>query len=236
MGLIDKTVPRLTSSSMSQSTSMLGKLASAAGGKLAAGVARSAMAALQSASGMRFDPVPAYLFSIEISGVLVGLFTECGGLGMTRDVKSVQEGGVNDHVHKLPGKVSYDNITLKRGLSLSRALWDWMRVGQYDFQVQRTNLSIIQGAPGHNLATAVIEAAGAGSGMLHGLLGQGFGTVKNWSVEDAYPVHWKASGLDVSSGKTVIETLEIAHHGLSLSYDVLTPMSLTAGLGTLFTS
>jgi len=234
MGLIDKSVPRLTSSSAGQSTSTLSKLASAAGGKLASGATKAAISALQSASGMRFDPAPAYLFGVEISGIVVGLFTECSGLGMTRDVKSVEEGGVNDHVHKLPGMVSYDNITLKRGLSLSRALWDWMRVGQYDFQVQRANLSIIQGAPGHNLATAVMGAAGLESDLLTGVLGQGFGTVKNWSVDDAYPVRWKASGLDVSSGETVIETLEIAHHGLSLSYDVLTPMSLTAGLGTLF--
>jgi phage tail-like protein len=235
MGLIDKSVPRLTSSSMSLSTSMLGKLASAAGGKLSAMAAKGAISALQSASGMRFDPAPRYLFAVEISGLVVGLFTECGGLGMTRDVKSVQEGGVNDHVHKLPGTVSYDNITLKRGLSLSRTLWDWMRVGQYDFKVQRANLSIIQGAPGHNLASAVAMAAG-GPDWLTGLMGPGYGVVKNWSVEDAYPIRWKSSGLDVSSGEAVIETLEIAHHGLSLGYDALRPMSLTAGVSSLFSS
>jgi phage tail-like protein len=236
MGLIDKSVPRLTTSSGGGSTSFLGKLATAAGGKISRGIASGALSALQSASGMRFDPAPAYLFAVDISGILAALFTECSGMSMRRDVKLVQEGGVNDHVHKLPGPVSFDNVVLKRGLSLSRSLWDWMRVGQYDFRVQRTNITIIQGAPGHNLGAAMLEAADMGSSMLGKILGPGYGIVKSWTLEDAYPVRWKMSTLDVSSGESVIETLEIAHHGLSLSYEVLTPMSITAGITSLFTS
>ncbi len=224
MGLIDKTV---TSPKLTGGPSRWGGFATSLGGAIAARGAGAAGTAailaireLEKATGMRLDPAPAYLFFIELSGVIVSLFTECEGIGVERKFEEVKEGGVNDYVHKLPGRIEFGNITLKRGLTLSRGLWDWMMQGRYDCKVRWLNFSIIQGAPGHNLATSL----GADVEMW----GQGFGKIKHWDVENAYPVKWRTSGLDTSSAKTVIETLEIAHHGLSLSYEMLTPMSLVS--------
>jgi phage tail-like protein len=234
MGLIDENVPSLTTAGIA------GPLSRAAGTVVtrAAGAATTAAMAvgirsLESASGMRFDPAPAYLFFVELSGVLVALFTKCSGLEVKRDQQKVTEGGVNNYEHVLPGRVSFSNIKLERGLSLSRGLWDWMMQGRYNFKVRRINFSIVQGAPGHNLTTAIAGKAGLESGAFMTVAGQGFGKVKHWDVVDAFPVKWDMSSLDTSSGKTVIETLEIAHQGLSLSYEVLTPMSLVAGPGGL---
>jgi phage tail-like protein len=192
--------------------------------------------------GLRFDPAPEYLFTVELQGILVALFTECSGLTVSREVEDYAEGGINNYVHKLPGRVSYDNIVLKRGLSLSRALWDWFQVGLYDMNVQRINFSIIQGGPGYNLMTMVAGASGlsaAGSGWEGAgsqMMGRGFGKVKHWNVIDAYPVRWEGSDLNVSSESVSIEEIEIAHHGLDLSLEVGTPLnpgaSLTGGLAT----
>jgi hypothetical protein len=119
-------------------------------------------------------------------------------------------------------------------LSISRGLWDWFQQGRYEFDVRRINFSIIQGAPGHNLATAIGQAAGMSSDDAFMGLSRGFGKVKHWDVEDAYPVRWEISDLSTSaSDQVVIETLEVAHHGLSLSYEVGTPMSLVAGASDL---
>ena len=138
---------------------------------------------------------------------------------------------MNDHTHKLPGAVKYDNLVLERGLTMSRALWDWFQQGRYDFQVRRLNFSIIQGAPGHNLITGIGGGTMNMSDMAFGMLGKGFGKVKHWDVENAYPISWSISDLDASSGdKVVIESMEIAHHGLTLSYEVGTPMSIGASL------
>ncbi|MBN1177972.1 MAG: phage tail protein [Anaerolineae bacterium] len=223
MGLLDKSITRPKISS----TGKLGSAASHLGSALtarAAGAAGTAatmgIRAFEEASGLRFDPAPAYLFFVELSGVIVSLFTECGGLEVKRDVKEVEEGGVNNYVHKLPGRLKFDNITLKRGLTISRSLWDWMMQGRYDCSVRWINFSIIQGAPGHNIATAL----GADVDMW----GYGFGKVKHWDVEGAYPVKWKMAELSASSKNTVIESIEIAHHGVSLSYEALTPMSLVS--------
>lgn len=196
-----------------------------------------AVGMLETALGVRFDAVPQYLFFVELSGVLVALFTECSGLEVTRKVDDVAEGGVNHYVHKLPGRIEQSNITLKRGMSLSRALWEWFSVGMYDFNVQRINFSIIQGAPGYNLATAIAGAAGANSNSaLFQGLGKGFGKAKHWNVEDAFPIKWKSDELNTSSDKIALEEIEIAHHGLTLSYEVGTPLNPLASAVSLATS
>ncbi len=235
MGLVQKVpgdTPPIKSSALGDTS--LGKhLASRAGGLATTAAVSVGIRALEEASGMRFDPVPAYLFFVELSGVIVALFTECDGIKLEREVKEINEGGVNNYTHKLPGRVKGGNITLKRGLSMSRALWDWFTQGRYNFKVKRINFSIIQGAPGHNLATAIAGAMGGASDTFMSVAGQGFGKVKHWDIENAYPVSWELSSLSTSSTDLAIETLEIAHHGLTLSYEVLTPMSLTAGLSGL---
>jgi phage tail-like protein len=231
-GLIDTKIkpPKSTGSG-----STLGTLGTRATGAVTTAAVAGGIRTFEKFSGMRFDPAPAYLFFVELSGVIVGLFTECGGLEQTRDAEKVEEGGVNNYVHYLPGRVTQSKIKLKRGLSISRALWDWMQQGRYDFDVKRINFSIVQGAPGHNLATAIAGAVGMGmDNPAFTVLSKGFGKVKHWDIENAFPVKWQISDLSASGGdRVVIETLEIVHHGLSLSYEVLTPMSLVAGAADL---
>jgi phage tail-like protein len=153
------------------------------------------------------DPAPTYLFSVEITGISVGLFTECSGIGAKRKAEPIREGGLNDKVYQVAGPLEFDNITLKRGLTVSRLLLDWFLTGMYDFSVKRVNLSIIQVAPGMNkAATADNTTAG------------GYGVIKRWNVENAFPVSWKLSDLSVgNTNSVVIESLELAHEGISLS-------------------
>ncbi len=171
---------------------------------------------LEKLLGMRFEAAPAYLFYVEISGLMVALFTECSGLGTHRSVETVREGGLNDKVHQLAGPIEYDHIILKRGLTASRSLWDWFEQGQYDFKVKRLNMSITQGAPGMNLVGMVATFIG----------GSGYGVVKTWNLERAFPLSWKLSELSVANTSAVaVESLEIVHEGISLSPVFGTPMS-----------
>lgn len=194
--------------------SMVGNLAN----KAISAVGKAAVGEMEELLGTRFDPAPAYLFYISISGLIVGLFTGCDGLSVTRATEEIHEGGVNDHTHFLPGQVTNGKITLKRGLSISRQLWDWFEEGLYDCKVKRVNMSIIQGAPGMSAA----GIAGAG----------GMGVVKTWNLDAAYPVSWSLSGLDVNNTTQVsIESIEIAFRSLSLSKVAGTPMNPSALLG-----
>jgi phage tail-like protein len=175
-------------------------------------VGAGGVAMFQNLTGIRFDPAPAYLFFVEISGLVVALFTECSGIGAVRAVEKISEGGLNDHVHVLPGKVEHQNITLKRGLSISRELWNWFGTGIYDFKVKKLNISITQGAPGHSALSPLTDS--------------GYGIVKRWNIEKAFPVSWKLSDLNTSSQETVaIESVELAHSGISLDLIAGTPLS-----------
>jgi phage tail-like protein len=177
--------------------------------------------ALENLTGIRFDPAPTYLFYVEISGLIVGLFTEVSGIGATRKIETVQEGGLNEGSHSLPGPVDFNRITLKRGMTVSRELWNWFQAGLYDFQVKRLNLSIIQGASGQSVMSVI-----PGNG--------GYGVVKRWNVVNAYPVSWKLSDLSVNDISSVsIETMEIVHEGISIDPKFGLPMSTISALTSL---
>src|SRR5215475_15398840 len=52
-------------------------------------------------------------------------FSECDGLEMTMEPKTVREGGNNTQQIRLVGPVSYGNLTLKRGMTSNLDLWKW---------------------------------------------------------------------------------------------------------------
>jgi len=141
--------------------------------------------------GKRVDPIAGLRFGVEIEGIIKGWFTACGGLTVERKTEPHKEGGVNDYVHQLPGRIEYTHITLKRGVA-DDALWDWFQKGLYDGKVERRNVSII--------------------------LYNGDRTkAKRWNLRKAYPVKWTGPDLKADSNQVAIETLEIVHHGMEMT-------------------
>jgi len=139
------------------------------------------------------DPMIAFKFRVEIDQIVEGYFTECSGLGVEREVEPLKEGGVNNYVHQLPGRLKYTNITLKRGMTTSEKLWEWFHTNTQDeekfFQVKRLKVSITQ-----------LDLAGT--------------PVKQWNLQSAYPVKWKGPDFKTDGSQVAVETLEIAHHGI----------------------
>jgi phage tail-like protein len=56
-------------------------------------------------------------------------FSECDGLDMTMQHKTVETGGVNNAQINLIGPVTYGQLTLKRGMTSNLQLWDWFAKG-----------------------------------------------------------------------------------------------------------
>ena len=135
----------------------------------------------------RVDPFRGFRFLVEIEGLTSAGFMRVKGI--SRDVKfeSYREGGVNEYEHKLITQVSYPVVVLERGLVLDD-LWKWA-LAVADGEVQRKTVWI-------RLKNEANEPAWA------------------WQVEYALPVKWTSSDLDASSSPVVMETLELAHHGL----------------------
>lgn len=138
------------------------------------------------------NPIGEYSFGVKIQGKNVGWFTECSGLSINRDTTPHAEGGVNDYKHQLPGRVTYDKVTLKRGVADDTLLWDWFQEGLYDVKVSRRNVTIT-------------------------LYGVDYKPVRHWNLIEAYPVKWSAPTLKSDSNQVAVESLELVHHGLTIS-------------------
>jgi phage tail-like protein len=136
---------------------------------------------------IRQDPLRGFRFLVEIEGISSGGFTRVKGLAREVKHESYREGGVNDYEHKLVTQVSYPVVVLERGLALDD-LWNWA-MAVADGQVERKTVWI-------RLQDEADQKAWA------------------WQVEYALPVKWTASDLDAQSSQVVMESLELAHHGL----------------------
>lgn len=52
-------------------------------------------------------------------------FSECSGLEMNMEVKTIKEGGNNAEQIHLVGPLTYGQLTLKRGMTSNFDMWDW---------------------------------------------------------------------------------------------------------------
>jgi phage tail-like protein len=75
----------------------------------------------------RNDPYAQYNFILEIEGTTAAGFAEVGGLSMEQDIIEYREGSDTATVRKLPGLRKYGNISLKRGYTQNRELWEWRK-------------------------------------------------------------------------------------------------------------
>ncbi len=80
----------------------------------------------------RQDPIVAFNFMLDIGGAIKGYFTEVSGIGSETDIveqKVVSEKGV-EVVMKIPGRLKWGDITLKRGLTSNMDIWSWRKIGR----------------------------------------------------------------------------------------------------------
>lgn len=133
-------------------------------------------------------------FLFEVDGVEIGRFMEVAGLEVTVGVEEVEEGGENSFVHKLPGRMTWPNISLKRGVTQNDTLFTWL-----------TKSSGEQFAANGNKLTRSTAAIT--------LIGPSGTRLRTWSFVDAFPVRWKGPDFAVDSTDMAVEELEITHHG-----------------------
>lgn len=80
------------------------------------------------ATGDRKDPYVGYNFRLEISGSSVAGFSECSGLTFDTDVVEYREGNEQRlSVRKLMGLRKFAQISLKRGYTDNKDLWNWYK-------------------------------------------------------------------------------------------------------------
>ena len=148
-------------------------------------------------TGQRVDPFPTFKYYVEVGGLITeAAFTECSGLEMATDVFEYQEGGLNEYVHKFPGRTKVSNITLKRGFATSNELYKWykdmetkLRTGEkFDFR----QVTIV-------LYSSVEQNKSV-----------------RWTLDKAFPVKWVGPAFKSDEAAVAIESLEFAHHGIKV--------------------
>lgn len=92
------------------------------------------------------DPLVSFHFSIDIQGVVKGFFTECSGLGSEHEVieHKVVTDGAQEVIKKIPGRLKWENIVLKRGITANMDMWTWRKqVEDGDVEGARHDGSVI---------------------------------------------------------------------------------------------
>lgn len=126
-----------------------------------------------------------YRFRCEIQGITEATFDECTGLSMAVEVQQVREGGGNDYVRMLPGKMETSgNLVLKRGIATAE-LWDWF-------------VNVAAGTVTRKSVTVIIT---------------GYDTMAEirLNFEDTIPVKWQGPTLNAGTSEVAFETIELAH-------------------------
>ena len=151
--------------------------------------------------GVRADPYQVFNFLVEIEGLLIGGFSECSGLQVETESFEYREGGQNGFVHRFVGRSKNPPLILKHGLTQIDGLWSWHQ-DVVAGKVERRNGTIY-------------------------LLDKQRVPVMWWDFKEAIPLKWTGPDLRADSSNVAIESVELAHRGLSRP----TLGNLVAGIG-----
>ncbi len=139
----------------------------------------------------RNDPYRNFRFKVVIDGIQVtGGFAEATIPDTTTDPVDYREGNDPTFQRKLSGLTKYGNITLKKGLIDSMALYEWRKLVEDSGAVKaRKSISLI-------------------------LVDEENNEKAQWDIMDAWPTKYSSSGFSAKANEVVIETLEIVHEGV----------------------
>jgi phage tail-like protein len=137
------------------------------------------------------DPLLSFHFALEVSDKINGFFTEVGGLGSESEVvdhKVVKDG--KQTIMKIPGRVKWTDVTLKRGVTAAMDIWEWRdKVVNGDMKAARAGASII-------------------------MYDQSLKPIARWDMENAWPSKVTGPNLKADSNEFGVEEIVIVHEGM----------------------
>lgn len=140
---------------------------------------------------MATHPMPNVHFLVEWAGTRAG-FSEVSGLDIEVEVIEYREGADPEYTPvKMPGRVSYGDITLKRGIVEGDGeFFGWLNTIKLN-KVERRDVTI-------------------------SLLNENHEPVMVWKASNAFPRRLDGPFLHASRNEVAIETLVLAHEGLTV--------------------
>jgi phage tail-like protein len=133
----------------------------------------------------RLDPYGGYNFAVELDGITRAGFRECSGLETSQNAGQYREGtDKNLSVRKIPGLVTYSDITLSRGVTSDGKLWEWREKAQKG-NVER-----------HDISITLLDD-----------LGQPKIT---WNLFECWPTSWTGPSFNATADEVAVEQLVLA--------------------------
>jgi len=139
------------------------------------------------------DPYGSFNFHVEIDGEsgIEALFNEVSGLKGDVEEFEIKEGGVNGYTHKMPGRVSWGPITLKRGIDPNQSFYNWWR-------------AVVENQSGKIRKKVRIV-----------MLDEDFTEKKSWTLVDAWPKSWEGPAFNSGGSELAFESITLNHHGVT---------------------
>lgn len=137
------------------------------------------------------NPLVSAWFGVEFQGQINGAFRECTGLGSENDVVEYKASGPRGEfvIKKVPGRMKWNNITLKRGITDTMDMWQWRKmVEQGNLDGARKNGSIV-------------------------MFNQQGTEVARWDFVNAWPSKLTGPSANAGNNEVAIEELELTHEG-----------------------
>ena len=137
------------------------------------------------------DPLVSAFFTIDFGGSVAGAFRECTGLGSENEVVEYKASGDKGKfvMKKVPGRMKWNNITLKRGITNAMDMWNWRK-------------EVEEGR--------VAKARKNGSISMYNQENQ---KIAQWDFVEAWPNKLTGPSANATNNEVGIEELEITHEG-----------------------
>lgn len=147
-------------------------------------------------SSANWRPQAARQFSLEIDGERIGTFSEVQGLQVEVETEPIEEGGENQYIREVPGRMKWPHITLKRPLTDDAGLFEWFQKSSGD-QFSRGNNKVERKSG----TIAMLDESG--------------GWIRSWDFVDVFPVKWTGPTFAAGSTEVATEEIELVHHGFT---------------------
>ena len=139
------------------------------------------------------DALAGYSFSVEIDGITIAQFKEVSGINaeiQTIEHRENKVGGL-PVMKKLPGARKWGDLTLKRGRTDNKALWDWIKsVQDGNMTAARKNGSIV-------------------------LMDYQHGETSRFSFINGWPSKVSIGSLNAGGNDILVEEVTIVHEGIT---------------------
>ena len=138
------------------------------------------------------DPLLGFNFLLELDGAIAGYFTECSGVGSENEIiehKVVDKSG-HEVVRKIPGRLKWTDISLKRGVTSDLQIWKWREdVVKGNMKAARKNATIT-------------------------MMDRTYKPVAKWHFTNAWPSKVSGPSFKSDDNNIGVEEVTIVHEGM----------------------